>query len=105
MKYENETLDDFKRACVILFASLHGWKYRAIKQVADSKFYDRDLFLRWFKIAQDLESKSREIALACENEDSIRAWKKAMVLREKMEEIVKVGDYDRKNTNADHQSV
>lgn len=69
----------------MLFVKLHGWKYKAIEEVADSEFYDDNLFLRWTFIARDLESKAKSVALACETEETIRAWRKAMELKEKIE--------------------
>ncbi|WP_143254298.1 hypothetical protein [Brucella sp. CMUL 015] len=82
---KSKTLEELKNDCLVLFVKLHGWKYKAIEQVVVSEFYDEDLFFRWAFIARELENKARTVALSCETEDTVRAWKKAMELKEKME--------------------
>lgn len=88
---KSKTLEEFKNDCLMLFVKLHGWKYKAIEQVANSEFYDKDLFLRWIFVARNLENKAKSVALACETEETIRAWRKAMELKEKMESRLNIG--------------
>ncbi len=79
--------ESYEANAVKLFVELYGWVYTYGEQILNDSHHSIEVTLRWCNLTTEVERKAKALHRACQTEVTKRAWRKALDMKVKFNDI------------------